>query len=243
MSEQDIIKNPVELYLEWEAGFDIDIESKEETGGRLFFYNKSEMARQYVPLPFRFLVLDEYYGFFGWDKDKKQIFSNEYHYEHCPIVEIIKRLGNDQYEPIIGGYYKEVKKKVKEDSRFSNTAIIYCITDKLKPFSIKFKKSNHTSWVEFKKQLNRDEINKTWIELVGRKKDSSGNIKWWNPVFNKGDEIKGDFLKQYQEIKNHLWNDYHEKYFAEKKQHLLSKYKVDLNEITSSVTIDTSDYF
>ena len=73
------------------------------------FYNKETQQKVSVPLPFKFLVLDEMHTVSGWnDASSSGIFSNEVKFISKEVMTVKPFKGNE----IAKGLYKDIKEKI-----------------------------------------------------------------------------------------------------------------------------------
>ncbi len=126
--------NPATKFLEWKSN-DQCFE----------YYDKEAQKKVQVPLPFKFLVLDELHTVKGWnDATQSAIYSNEVKYISKEPMTVKPFKGNE----IAKGLYKDIKDKVVSAGGHYTKSIYIMLEDGLLA-NIQLKGSAVQKWGEF----------------------------------------------------------------------------------------------
>ena len=166
------LKNPSELYLEWNS------DEKAFT-----YYDKEKKEKVNLKFPLTFVFLDERQTVGGWNKDEEcSIYANE-----------VKFLGQEQLTvrtskgtTISKGLYKDIKEKVLASGGKYYRSIYFVYDGRI--VNVKIKGSATAVWGDFAtKNKGKFLTNVIVVEKFEQRK--SGGIKYTVPIFTIGDEI------------------------------------------------------
>jgi hypothetical protein len=163
------------------------------------FYNKETSSNEQIPLPFKFLVLDEMHCIKGWnDATQSAIFSNEVKFisQETMIVKPFK--GNE----IAKGLYKDIKEKVKSSGGHYVKSIYIMLEDGTLA-NLQLKGSSVQAWGEFT-QKTRSRLADEWIEVKTAKDGKKGAVKFSVPEFTFLCSISDSEADQADEVFNIL---------------------------------------
>lgn len=163
------------------------------------FYNKETSSNEQIPLPFKFLVLDEMHSIKGWnDATQSAIFSNEVKFisQETMIVKPFK--GNE----IAKGLYKDIKEKVKSAGGHYVKSIYIMLEDGTLA-NLQLKGSSVQAWGEFT-QKTRSRLADEWIEVKTAKDGKKGAVKFSIPEFTFLRSISDSEAEQADEVFNTL---------------------------------------
>jgi hypothetical protein len=166
------------------------IEFKGDTG-TFQYYDKQQEKNIEVPLPLRFIYLDELNSVTGFsDQWKNGVYSNEVHNLNTQIlnVKVFK-------SPVkITGKYKDIKAEIISlGGKFMKSIYIALLNEdgSLELANLKLKGSGFGGWLE--KKFNPE--HSPAIQVTETREDKKGAVKFHIPVFNNF-EITADILKE-----------------------------------------------
>ena len=142
------------------------------------YYDKEKQENVLVPLPFKFLVLDELHTIKGWnDATSSGIFSNEVKFisKETMIVKPFK--GNE----IAKGLYKDIKEKVVLAGGHYVKSIYIMLEDGSLE-NIQLKGSAVQKWGEFT-QKTRNRLPDEWVIVSKYLEGKKGAVKFNTPEF------------------------------------------------------------
>jgi len=184
------------------------------------YYDKEAQQKVAIPLPFKFLVLDEMHCVKGWnDATSSGIFSNEVKYISKEIMTVKPFKGNE----IAKGLYKDIKEKVQSAGGHYVKSIYIMLEDGTLA-NLQLKGSSCQEYGNFT-QKTRNRLADEWVTVKSAKEGKKGAVKYSMPIF----EFDGS-LNEKQTTQADECFDVLEAYL---KTYLT---KVDVNEI--EVTID-----
>lgn len=166
--------NPANKFLQWSSN------------DKCFkYFDKEKEENVLVPLPLRFVILENYHTVKGWhEKSESGIYSNEVFMigqEELVVKSfkgglIAKGLYNNNKEVIhnAGGHYARS---------------IYAVTDKLELINISLKGSAVSEYSNFVKEFG-DDFTKSWVKVEKADERKKGSVKYSVPVFEKDKDIK-----------------------------------------------------
>lgn len=162
--------NPSTIWLEWKGG-----------EGKLTRFNKETKENEEIPLPFRFMVLDQLSTVTGYNsKLKKGILSNEVRDVRADTMHVRFHKGDD----IAVGKWSDIKEKVnfKEGSFATSCYIAYKDGDVLKIGNIRISGSALGPWIEFKNAAGKD-IDTKGVLMDAGKETTAGRVTFIPPTF------------------------------------------------------------
>ena len=173
-------KNPSTKFLDWKSN-----------DKQFSFYDREKEANLLVPLPFKFVVLDELHTVKGWDDaSQSAIYSNEVKYISKQELTIKPFKGNE----IAKGLYSLIKDKVRAAGGHYVKSI-YIMTDSGQLANIQLKGSSTQAWGEFTK-ANKSKLTENWIEVNSATEAKKGSVKYSTPNFTIGNALNDKESKQ-----------------------------------------------
>jgi hypothetical protein len=159
--------NPATKFLEWKSN-DQCFE----------YYDKEAQKKVQVPLPFKFLVLDELHTVKGWnDATSSAIYSNEVKYISKEAMTVKPFKGNE----IAKGLYKDIKEKVVSAGGHYTKSIYIMLEDGLLA-NIQLKGSAVQKWGEFTNKT-RNRLADEWVVVAKALEGKKGAVKFFTPEF------------------------------------------------------------
>jgi hypothetical protein len=159
--------NPATKFLEWKSN-DQCFE----------YYDKEAQKKVQVPLPFKFLVLDELHTVKGWnDATSSAIYSNEVKYISKEPMTVKPFKGNE----IAKGLYKDIKDKVVSAGGHYTKSIYIMLEDGLLA-NIQLKGSAVQKWGEFTNKT-RNRLADEWVVVAKALEGKKGAVKFFTPEF------------------------------------------------------------
>lgn len=167
------LSNPAKRFLEWKSN------------DKCFsFYDKEKKENVSVPLPFKFLVLDQLHTVSGWnDATSSGIFSNEVKFISKQVMTVKPFKGNE----IAKGLYADIKEKVKNAGGHYVKSIYIMLEDGTLA-NIQLKGSAVQQWGEFtNKSLSR--LPEEWVVVDKAVDGKKGAVKYTTPGFTFGGSL------------------------------------------------------
>lgn len=159
--------NPATKFLNWKSN-----------DQQFSYYDKEIKENVAVPLPFKFLVLDELHTISGWnDATSSGIYSNEVKYISKEIMTVKPFKGNE----IAKGLYKEIKERVQAAGGHYVKSIYIMLVDGTLA-NIQLKGSAVQAWGDFT-QKSRTRLSDEWVEVSSAKEGKKGAVKFYVPEF------------------------------------------------------------
>lgn len=160
--------NPATKFIEWKSN-DKAFE----------YYDKEAQKKVAIPLPFKFLVLDELHTIKGWnDATSSGIFSNEVKFISKEIMTVKPFKGNE----IAKGLYKDIKDKIVSAGGHY-TKSIYIMLEDGTLANLQLKGSSVQAWGEFT-QKTRSRLTDEWVVVKSAKDGKKGAVKFSIPEFS-----------------------------------------------------------
>lgn len=143
------------------------------------YYDKDEAKNVLVPLPFKFLVLDELHAIKGWnDATSSGIYSNEVKFISKEVMTVKPFKGNE----IAKGLYKDIKEKVVSAGGHYVKSI-YIMLEDGSLANIQLKGSAVQKWGEFT-QKTRNRLPDEWVVVAKSVEGKKGAVKFHTPEFS-----------------------------------------------------------
>ena len=143
------------------------------------FYNKEKQEKVSVPLPFKFLVLDEMHTVSGWnDASSSGIFSNEVKFISKEVMTVKPFKGNE----IAKGLYKDIKEKIVAAGGHYVKSI-YIMLEDGSLANLQLKGSAVQKWGEFT-QKTRNRLPDEWVQVTKAIEGKKGAVKFFTPDFS-----------------------------------------------------------
>jgi hypothetical protein len=159
--------NPATKFLDWKSndkGFE--------------YYDKEAQKKVQVPLPFKFLVLDELHTIKGWnDATESGIFSNEVKYISKESMTVKPFKGNQ----IAQGLYKDIKERVQSAGGHYVKSIYIMLEDGTLA-NLQLKGSAVQKWGEFTQKV-RNRLADEWVIVSKAIEGKKGAVKFFTPDF------------------------------------------------------------
>lgn len=152
--------------------------------GTIRYYDKGTKKNVDVPLPFKFLLLDELASVGGWhEASQSAIYSNEVRDTRTDTMLVKAFKGGTLAE----GLYKDIKDRVNARTVgghfVANCYIAFKHDGALAIGSLRFKGSALGAWMEFRK-ANRSFLYNNAIDITGYTEGKKGRIVFRVPTFN-----------------------------------------------------------
>lgn len=161
------MSNPATKFIDWKSN------------DKCFsYYDKEKQENVLVPLPFKFLVLDEMHTIKGWnDATSSGIYSNEVKFISKEVMNVKPFKGNE----IAKGLYKDIKEKVKSAGGHYVKSI-YVMLEDGSLANLQLKGSAVQKWGEFT-QKTRNRLPDEWVEVAKAIEGKKGAVKFYTPEF------------------------------------------------------------
>jgi len=168
--------NPATKFLDWKSN------------DKCFeYYDKEAQKKVQVPLPFKFLVLDELHTIKGWnDASESSIYSNEVKYISKEPMTVKPFKGNE----IAKGLYKDIKEKVLA-SGGHYTKSIYIMLEDGTLANLQLKGSAVQKWGDFT-QKTRNRLTDEWVIVSKAIEGKKGAVKFFTPDFGFEKSLSSD---------------------------------------------------
>ena len=143
------------------------------------YYDKEKQEKVSVPLPFKFLVLDEMHTVSGWnDASSSGIFSNEVKFISKEVMTVKPFKGNE----IAKGLYKDIKEKIVAAGGHYVKSI-YIMLEDGSLANLQLKGSAVQKWGEFT-QKTRNRLPDEWVQVTKAIEGKKGAVKFFTPDFS-----------------------------------------------------------
>ena len=163
------------------------------------YYDKEKQEKVSVPLPFKFLVLDEMHTVSGWnDASSSGIFSNEVKFISKEVMTVKPFKGNE----IAKGLYKDIKEKIVSAGGHYVKSI-YIMLEDGSLANLQLKGSAVQKWGEFT-QKTRNRLPDEWVQVTKAIEGKKGAVKFFTPDFSFERSITEDEAMQADEAFNIL---------------------------------------
>jgi len=159
--------NPSTKFIEWKSndkGFS--------------YYDKETKENVAIPLPFKFLVLDELHTIKGWnDASSSQINSNEVKFISRDEMVVKPFKGNE----IAKGLYKDIKEKIKAAGGHYVKSV-YCMLEDGSIANLQLKGAACQSYGDFTAKT-RSRLTDEWVVVAKANDGKKGAVKYTTPDF------------------------------------------------------------
>jgi len=159
--------NPSQKFIEWKSndkGFS--------------YYDKETKENVAIPLPFKFLVLDELHTIKGWnDASSSQINSNEVKFISRDQMVVKPFKGNE----IAKGLYKDIKEKIKAAGGHYVKSV-YCMLEDGSIANLQLKGAACQSYGDFTAKT-RSRLTDEWVVVDKAIDGKKGAVKYTTPGF------------------------------------------------------------
>ena len=159
--------NPSTKFIEWKSN------------DKCFsFYDRETSANVAIPLPFKFLVLDELHTIKGWnDASSSQINSNEVKFISRDEMTVKPFKGNE----IAKGLYKDIKEKIKAAGGHYVKSV-YCMLEDGSIANLQLKGAACQSYGDFTAKT-RSRLTDEWVVVDKAVEGKKGAVKYTTPGF------------------------------------------------------------
>jgi len=159
--------NPAGKFFEWK--------SNEKT---FVYFDKETKTNVTVPLPFKFLVLDELHTIKGWnDATESGIYANEVKFISRDEMVVKPFKGNE----IARGLYKDIKEKAKAAGGHYVKSI-YIMLEDGSIANLQLKGAACQGWGDFTSK-GKQRLLDEWVSVVGFDEAKKGSVKYTTPIF------------------------------------------------------------
>ena len=159
--------NPATKFIDWKSN-----------DKNFSYYDKELKQNVAIPLPFKFLVLDEMHTVKGWnDATSSAIFSNEVKFISKEVMTVKPFKGNE----IAKGFYKDIKEKIVAAGGHYVKSVYVMLEDGTLA-NVQLKGSAVQSWGEFT-QKTRSRLSDEWVQVATAKEGKKGAVKFNVPEF------------------------------------------------------------
>jgi len=142
------------------------------------YYDKEEQKNVLIPLPFKFLVLDELHTIKGWnDATSSAIYSNEVKFISKEVMNVKPFKGNE----IAKGLYKDIKEKIVAAGGHYVKSVYIMLEDGTLA-NLQLKGSAVQKWGEFT-QKTRNRLPDEWVQVSTALEGKKGAVKFNTPEF------------------------------------------------------------
>jgi hypothetical protein len=212
--------NPATKFIEWKSN------------DKCFnYYDKEAQKNVDIPLPFKFLVLDELHCIKGWnDASSSSIYSNEVKFISKEVMTVKPFKGNE----IAKGYYKDIKEKVVSAGGHY-TKSIYVMLEDGSLANLQLKGSGVQKWGDFT-QKTRNRLADEWVTVAKAEDGKKGAVKFSTPSFSFANSINDEEANMADEAFNIL-ESYLKTYLAKAEPAIVEEEEDDFEP-----TIEDIDY-
>jgi len=168
--------NPSTKFIEWKSN-----------DKSFNYYDKDAQKNVEIPLPFKFLVLDELHCIKGWnDASSSNIYSNEVKFISKEVMTVKPFKGNE----IAKGYYKDIKEKVVAAGGHY-TKSIYIMLEDGSLANLQLKGSGVQKYGDFT-QKTRNRLADEWVIVASAEDGKKGAVKFSTPSFSFANSINDE---------------------------------------------------
>jgi hypothetical protein len=163
------------------------------------YYDKETKENVAIPLPFKFLVLDELHCVKGWnDATQSAIYSNEVKFISKEPITVKPFKGNE----IAKGLYKDIKEKVVAAGGHYVKSIYIMLEDSTLA-NLQLKGSAVQAWGEFTNKV-RNRLPDEWVIVKTTKDGKKGAVKFSMPEFGFERSLSESEMEMADEVFNTL---------------------------------------
>jgi len=163
------------------------------------YYDKETKENVSIPLPFKFLVLDELHTVKGWnDASQSAIYSNEVKFISKEPLTVKPFKGNE----IAKGLYKDIKDKVVAAGAHYVKSI-YIMLEDGSLANLQLKGSAVQAWGEFT-QKTRNRLPDEWVTVKSATDGKKGAVKFSIPAFSFDKSLSDSEMEMADEVFNVL---------------------------------------
>lgn len=175
--------NPATKFIDWKSN-----------DKQFSYYDKENKVQVPIPLPFKFLALDEMHTIKGWsDSCQSAIFSNEVKYISKEIMTVKPFKGNE----IAKGLYSDIKEKIKAAGAHYVKSI-YIMLEDGSLANLQLKGASCQAWGDFTKK-NRTRLPDEWVSIKKSEEGKKGAVKFYTPIFEFDKSLSENEMDQADE--------------------------------------------
>jgi hypothetical protein len=209
--------NPATKFIDWKSN-----------DKQFSYYDKETKENVAIPLPFKFLVLDELHCVKGWnDATQSAIYSNEVKFISKEPMTVKPFKGNE----IAKGFYKDIKEKVVAAGGHYVKSIYIMLEDGTLA-NLQLKGSAVQQWGEFTNKV-RNRLPDEWVIVKTTKDGKKGAVKFSMPEFGFDKSLSESEMEMADDVFNTL-----ETYL---KTYLKKEESILIEEIEEEVTAEEED--
>ncbi len=161
------LSNPATKFIDWKSD-----------DKKFSYYDKELKENVAIPLPFKFLTLDELHTVKGWSEScKSAIYANEVKFISKEVLTVKPFKGNE----IAKGLYSDIKEKVKAAGAHYVKSI-YIMLEDGSLANLQLKGTSCQAWGEFT-QKTRSRLPDEWIIVEKAIDGKKGAVKYSTPEF------------------------------------------------------------
>jgi hypothetical protein len=180
--------NPATKFIDWKSN-----------DKQFSYYDKETKENVAIPLPFKFLVLDELHTVKGWnDATQSAIYSNEVKFISKEPMTVKPFKGNE----IAKGFYKDIKEKVVAAGGHYVKSIYIMLEDGTLA-NLQLKGSAVQQWGEFTNKV-RSRLPDEWVIVKTTKDGKKGAVKFSMPEFGFERSLSESEMEMADEVFNTL---------------------------------------
>jgi hypothetical protein len=180
--------NPATKFIDWKSN-----------DKQFSYYDKETKENMAIPLPFKFLVLDELHTVKGWnDATQSAIYSNEVKFISKETMTVKPFKGNE----IAKGLYKDIKEKIVSAGGHYVKSIYIMLEDGTLA-NLQLKGSSVQAWGEFTNK-NRTRLPDEWVIVKTAKEGKKGAVKFSMPEFSFDKSLSESEIEMADDVFNTL---------------------------------------
>lgn len=159
--------NPATKFIDWKSD-----------DKHFSYYDKELKENVAIPLPFKFLTLDELHTVKGWSEScKSAIYANEVKFISKEVLTVKPFKGNE----IAKGLYPDIKEKIKAAGAHYMKSI-YIMLEDGSLANLQLKGTSCQAWGEFT-QKTRSRLPDEWVTVEKAIDGKKGAVKYSTPEF------------------------------------------------------------
>jgi len=180
--------NPATKFIDWKSN-----------DKNFSYYDKDLKEKVAIPLPFKFLVLEELHAVKGWnDATSSGIYSNEVKFISKEVMTVKPFKGNE----IAKGFYKDIKEKIVAAGGHYVKSIYIMLADGTLA-NLQIKGSAVQAYGEFT-QKTKSRLADEWVQVATAKEGKKGAVKFNVPEFTFAKSLSESEMEQADEVFNTL---------------------------------------
>lgn len=170
------MSNPATKFIDWKSD-----------DKNFSYYDKELKENVAIPLPFKFLTLDELHTVKGWSEScKSAIYANEVKFISKEPLTVKPFKGNE----IAKGLYSDIKEKIKAAGAHYVKSI-YIMLEDGSLANLQLKGASCQAWGEFT-QKTRSRLPDEWVTVGKAIEGKKGVVKYYTPEFKFDKSLSED---------------------------------------------------